>query len=82
LPWPLRVVAGPFNLFATTGFLPPEFRAHMQLAWTMSQQRRFEWLLTALRLGDRVVPHRLWVFGYRLYLWDMRSRARRGRRIV
>ena len=28
LPWPLRAVAGPFNLFATTGFLPAEFRTH------------------------------------------------------
>ncbi len=28
LPWPLRAIAGPFNLFATTGFLPPEFRDH------------------------------------------------------
>ena len=26
LPWPLPALAGPFNLFATTGFLPPEFR--------------------------------------------------------
>jgi uncharacterized protein (DUF2236 family) len=82
LPWPLRVLAGPLNLFATTGFLPPEFRAQMRLPWTQSQQRRFEWLLTALRVADRVIPHELWVFGYRLYLRDMRSRARRGKRIV
>jgi uncharacterized protein (DUF2236 family) len=82
LPWPLRALAGPFNLFATTGFLAPEFRAVMQLDWSESQQRRFEWLLTALRIADRVIPHRAWIFGYQLYLWDVRSRARRGRRIV
>ena len=82
LPWPLRVAAGPFNLFATTGFLAPEFRAHMKLQWTESQQRRFGWLLTALRVADRIIPQRLWVFGYELYLRDMRSRARRGKRIV
>jgi len=82
LPWPLRAVAGPFNLFATTGFLGPEFRAMMQLDWSERQQRRFEWLLTALRIADRLIPHRTWIFGYQLYLWDMRSRARRGRRIV
>lgn len=34
LPWPLRALAGPFNLFATTGFLAPEFRAMMQLDWS------------------------------------------------
>jgi uncharacterized protein (DUF2236 family) len=82
LPWPLRKLAGPFNLFATTGFLAPEFRAHMRLPWSESQQRRFGRLLSGLRLADRVIPRQLWIFGYRMYLWDMRSRARRGRRIV
>ncbi|MGH3598561.1 MAG: oxygenase MpaB family protein [Mycobacterium sp.] len=82
LPRPLRALAGPFNLFATVGFLGPEFRAMMQLDWSQSQQRRFEWLLAALRLGDRLIPHQAWIFGYRLYLWDMRFRVRRGWRIV
>jgi uncharacterized protein (DUF2236 family) len=82
LPWPLRALAGPFNLFATTGFLAPEFRAHMGLPWSESQQRRFDWLLSGLRLADRVIPRQLWILGYRMYLWNMRSRARRGRRIV
>jgi uncharacterized protein (DUF2236 family) len=82
LPWPLRVLAGSFSLFVTTGFLAPEFRAMMRLDWSPGRQRRFEWLLTGLRLADRLIPHRAWLFGYRLYLWDMRSRARRGRRIV
>lgn len=81
LPWPLRVL-GPLNLFATTGFLPPQFRAHMQLQWDRDQQRRFDWLLTGLRLADRVIPHQAWLFGYQLYLWDMRTRARRGLPIV
>jgi len=82
LPWPLRVVGGPLNLFATTGFLPAEFRAHMQLPWTQGQQRRFEFLLTTLRLADKAIPRQLWLLGYQMYLWDMRSRAKRGRRIV
>jgi hypothetical protein len=30
LPWPLGAIAGPFNLFATTGFLSPEFRTLMR----------------------------------------------------
>jgi len=82
LPLPLRLLAGRFNLFATTGFLPVEFREHMQLRWTGGQQRRFNALLSGLRLADRVIPHEVWLFGYQLYLWDMRSRARRGRRVV
>ncbi len=82
LPAPLRLLAGRFNLFATTGFLPDEFRTHMRLSWSGAQQRRFEWLLTALRVADRVIPREVWVLGYQLYLRDMRSRARRGKRIV
>ena len=82
LPWPLRVLAGPFNLFATTGFLAPEFRAMMRLDWSEAQQRRFDWLLTALRLADRVIPHWVWMLGYRSYLSGMRFRARRGWTIV
>jgi uncharacterized protein (DUF2236 family) len=82
LPAPLRLLAGRFNLFATTGFLSAEFRDHMGLTWSAEQQRRFEWLLTALRIADRVVPRDVWIFGYRLYLWDLRFRARRGRSIV
>ncbi|MDT5222222.1 MAG: hypothetical protein QOF15_4327, partial [Mycobacterium sp.] len=73
LPRPLRALAGPFNLFATTGFLAPEFRALMRLDWSESQQRRFELLLSALRFADRLIPHRAWIFGYQLYLRDMRS---------
>jgi uncharacterized protein (DUF2236 family) len=82
LPWPLRALAGPFNLFATTGFLAPEFRSMMQLDWSERQQRRFERLVSALRVADRLIPHRVWIFGYQLYLWDIRFRARRGWRIV
>jgi uncharacterized protein (DUF2236 family) len=82
LPLPLRILAGRFNLFATTGFLPAEFREHMRLDWSAARQRNFELLLTGLRIADRLVPRDVWILGYRLYLWDMRSRARRGRRIV
>jgi len=82
LPAPLRLLAGRFNLFATTGFLPAEFRVHMRLPWTAGQQRKFELLLTGLRIADRVIPRGVWIFGYQLYLRDMRSRARRGRRVV
>jgi uncharacterized protein (DUF2236 family) len=82
LPAPLRLLAGRFNLFATAGFLPAEFRTQMRMSWTVGQQRKFEWLLTALRLADRLIPRDVWMLGYRLYLCDMRARARRGRRIV
>ena len=82
LPTPLRLLAGRFNLFATTGFLSDEFREHMCLSWTPRQQRRFDWLLSGLRVADRVIPRDLWILGYQLYLWDMRTRARLGRPVV
>lgn len=82
LPAPLRLLAGRFNLFATTGFLPVEFRTHMQMHWTADQQRRFEWLLTGLRVADRVIPREVWLLGYQIYLWDMRIRDRLGKRVV
>lgn len=82
LPAPIRLLAGRFNLFATTGFLPAEFRGHMRMNWTADQQRRFERLLTGLRVADRVIPRELWLLGYQLYLWDMRIRDRFGKRVV
>ncbi|OBF26516.1 hypothetical protein A5724_31665 [Mycobacterium sp. ACS1612] len=82
LPTPLRQLIGPLNLFATTGFLPPEFRAHMQLKWSRDQQRLFELLLFGLRVADRVIPRDFWLFTYELYLRNMRARARLGRRVI
>jgi uncharacterized protein (DUF2236 family) len=82
LPAPLRLLAGRFNLFATKGFLPPEFRAHMKMSWSPLQQRQFDLLLFGLRLADRVIPREVWLLGYRMYLWDMRARARKGKKVV
>jgi uncharacterized protein (DUF2236 family) len=54
----------------------------MQLSWSGRQQRQFDRLLAVLSIIDRVVPRQFWVLGYRIYLWDMRWRARRGRPVV
>lgn len=82
LPTPLRQLAGPLNLFATTGFLPAEFRTMMGLPWSARRQRAFDALIAALRVADHVIPRELWLFEYQLYLWDMRFRARRGKPVV
>lgn len=47
-----------------------------------AQPHRFEWLIAALRLADRIIPRQAWPAGYQVYLWDMRIRARLGKRIV
>lgn len=82
LPKPLRQLAGPSILFATKGFLSSRFRTMMNLDWSPDDQRRFALLLMGLRFADRVVPRELWQFGYQLYLWDMRTRARLGIRVI
>jgi uncharacterized protein (DUF2236 family) len=82
LPWPMAAVVGPFHFFATTGFLPPEFRAIMKLRWDATRQRRFDCLIAALRIADRVIPRQVWLTFYQAFLWDMRLRAGLGKRIV
>ena len=54
----------------------------MRLRWRESDQRRFDLLISGLRLADRVIPRRTWVATYQLYLWDMRLRHRLGLKIV
>ncbi|WP_078326510.1 oxygenase MpaB family protein [Mycobacteroides salmoniphilum] len=81
LPWPLRM-AGRFNLFATKGFLPPQFRELLQVPWTDGDQRRFDALLSALRIADRMVPAQLWTLSYAVLIWDMRLRERMGKPVV
>jgi uncharacterized protein (DUF2236 family) len=82
LPLPIRALAGPLNRFATTGFLSHEFQSMMQLPWDPARQRRFERLLVALRVADRVIPRSVWRGGYQVMLWDMRLRVRLGRPVV
>ena len=54
----------------------------LRLRWRESDQRRFDLLISGLRLADRVIPRRTWVATYQLYLWDMRLRHRLGLKIV
>jgi len=75
-------MAGRFNLFATKGFLPPQFRELLQVSWTDRDQRLFNTLLGALRVVDRVVPEPLWTLSYAVLIWDMRLRERMGKPVV
>ena len=82
LPTPVRVLQGGFNLWLTTGFLPPEFRSAMGLAWTPSDQRRFDRLLSAFATARRPLPAALRRFPLDWFLWDFRLRSRLGLRLV
>jgi uncharacterized protein (DUF2236 family) len=82
LPRPFAVLFGRFNRFATTGFLPPEFRAPMRLQWTERDRRRFARLTWTVRAVVRALPPALRRFPFDLLLWDVRRRVRAGRPLV
>ena len=73
---------GKFNLFVTTGFLPPRFREEMQLAWSEHDQRRFERMMRTVGAVLSRLPAPVRHFPYNLYLWDMRVRIRLGLPLV
>jgi uncharacterized protein (DUF2236 family) len=71
-----------FNLFTTTGFLPPRFRDEMQLEWTDADERRFDRLLRRIGTWQRFAPGFLRRIPFNLFIWDLRFRIRFGRRLV
>jgi uncharacterized protein (DUF2236 family) len=76
MPWPVRVLQGPLNLWLTTGFLSPEFRAAMGLAWTDGDEQRFGLFITALAATRRPLPPALRRFPLDWFLWDFRVRSK------
>ncbi|TWF95797.1 oxygenase MpaB family protein [Saccharopolyspora dendranthemae] len=79
LPAPLSAVFGPFNVFMTTGFLPPRFREEMRLQWTSRDQERFDRIVSVVSAALGVTPRPLRRFPFNLALWDLRMRMRRGK---
>lgn len=78
---PLRRL-GERNVFITTGFLPPELRDAMGLAWDAEQQARFDRLLRRAGRIERALPTALRIFPFNVLLADLRRRIRRGRPLV
>ncbi|SFS79478.1 oxygenase MpaB family protein [Saccharopolyspora flava] len=78
LPAPLSTAFGGFNLFMTTGFLPPRFREEMRLPWTDRDQARFDRIIAALATAQKLTPKPLRRFPFNVALWDLRIRMRRG----
>ena len=73
---------GDWNVFVTTGFLPPEFREAMQLDWDDERQQSFDRMMRRLSWLDRHLPDRVRNFPFNTLLWDMRRRQRRGKPLV
>lgn len=83
LPAPLRLAGGGrLNLWITTGFLPPQFRAAMQLRWTAEDAARFDRFISALAATRRPLPAPIRRFPLDYFLWDFRVRSWLGRPLV
>jgi uncharacterized protein (DUF2236 family) len=78
-PWPLRSRRGArFNLFVSTGFLPPPFREAMKLSWSDEDQVKFERMMRRYGRIERMMPRFMRSLPFRILLWDMRARRRLG----
>ena len=73
---------GRFNLFMTTGFLPAEFRAALQLPWDPARQKRFDRAMRFFRAINRWLPAIVRRFPFNFFLWDLRRRVRRNSSLV
>jgi uncharacterized protein (DUF2236 family) len=82
LPVPLRLLLAPGVAFWTAGFLPPELRRDLGMAWSSADQRRFERRLGRLARLEALLP--VWVRAapFELLLADVRWRRRLGRPLV
>lgn len=78
---PIRKLGG-FNIWVTTGFLPPIFRAQLGLPWDDAQQVRFDRLMRRVGRIERWIPVRLRALPFTLLLRDLRRRLRTGKRLV
>jgi uncharacterized protein (DUF2236 family) len=79
------VLALPFRpllKFLTTGFLAPVFRDAMELSWSNSKQRLFEWLFLTVAFVNRFLPVFIRQGGSYVLLADVRRRVRSHRALV
>lgn len=74
----MRLGNARLNRFATIGFLPPEFRAAMDLPWSERDQRRFDRFVAVVRFGSRLLPRWVRMLPVQLQLAEVRFRVKRG----
>lgn len=72
----------PLLRFLTVGFLAPVFRQALQVEWSPSQQRRFEYLFLLVAFVNRFLPKFIRQGGSYVLLADVRSRIRRRRNLL
>ena len=74
LPRPLSAAFGPVNRFLTAGFLPPPFRAQMQVSWTQRDQQVFAVLIELVAVVNRLLPGPVSRFPFNACLHELRIR--------
>jgi uncharacterized protein (DUF2236 family) len=82
LPGPLQRWSDGFSLLITTGFLPQRFRDEMRLPWDAGRQRRFDRLMSVLRVVNKLMPRFIRQFPFNVLLKDLDWRIRTGRPLV
>ena len=68
--------------FLTTGFLAPVFRDALGLRWSDARQRWFERLFLLVAFVNRFLPQFIRQGGSYVLLYDIRRRARLGKRLL
>lgn len=82
LPGPLQRHAEEWAGLITTGFLPQRFRDEMRLPWDARRQRRFDRLMTVLRMVNNAMPAVVRQFPFNVLLKDLDWRIRTGRPLI
>lgn len=82
LPGRLQRLADAPGLLITTGFLPQRFRDEMRLPWDAARQRRFDRLMSVLRIVNNLMPRFIRRFPFNVLLWDLDRRIKRGQPLV
>ena len=71
-----------FFTFMNTGYLPAPLRDKLGLSWSPRRQRVWQRVNRATGWTYRRLPRVARMFPFNLYLWDMRRRVRKGKRLV
>ncbi len=66
----------------TIGFLPQVLRDQMHAEWTDKQQRRFDRFFCVCGRLSRFSPRFVREYPFNLYIWDVRRRIKKGKRLV
>ncbi len=82
LPGPLQRANEDLALLITTGFLPQKFRDEMHLEWNPGKQRRFDRLMSIVRVANDLAPGFVRAFPFNVLLRDLDWRIRTGRPLV